>query len=305
MPQWKNIGAKALAFSAILVWALVFPSLSFAEVDWFPKDVQRSLPQNQKLEPVEGLEGKGTTESTDDTQENPESDDTSSTPTKPSNTDVDPNSKPDLGETEDPVNLENLEDSENVEDEDIPQKMEGIEGPRPPVGVDFEPPDWLQAFLDWLDDLEFPDWTEEALRTLFWIVVGIVIVFALAGIIRAFLSSRRPHDLAPAENTLLSELAQRTQNRSAETHARQEDFSLAIHALLLDVLRELSPHYPIIRAPSATGREIALKIEDASDSPLYKLVLASEACVFAQSTVSEELFNSAKQWHAEVLQRVM
>lgn len=294
----SNNRASAGACLVLLAFMFALPSFATARVSWFPDDVQDSLPVNVGTEVEETsditLEGKGKGENTNgesskETKSPDESDDSSTI------------------ETTEGTFEDNVDSEDAIYDEDIPvpEKTEGIEGPRPPVGVDFEPPDWLKAFSDWLDGLEFPDWTEEALRTLFWILVGIAIVFALAGIIRALLRSQRsgPSD-ASDPNAFLNQLAERTKNQSADAHADQQDYTLAIHALLLDALRELSPHHPIIRAPSATGREIALKIEAGQDGPLYHLVLASEACVFAQSTVSETLFLNAKEWHAEVLRRI-
>jgi len=277
-----------------LIWILMISLVALpatARVNWFPKDVQDALPDHRTEEVLPEPSVSPAELCTDEDCPRRSPDEELSGEVTASTEELDS----EIGEAT------GTEIQVPEADTIVPSsRSEGIRGPRPPTGVDFEPPSWLESFLDWLKKLTWPDWAGAALKSVGWVLLAALALFALMVLVRAFWPRKQPQ-IPPDEDSLLNELQARTKNRHATELAQVQDFNLAIHALLLDALRKLESKHPIIRFPAATGREIAREVDPSPESPLLQLVKASEMCVFAVSVADEALYQRAEEWHRMIV----
>lgn len=193
--------------------------------------------------------------------------------------------------------------SSRPDDETSPEAQplpNGIKGPRPPEFVPDTPPSWLED-LDFFDELEFPEFDWQLIKYLLLSLLGLLVLGILIWILSRVISKGDLKDEDDKAVSFLNELATKTKNQDALSLASSGDYALAIHALLLEVLRHLEPKHSIISKPSATPREIAKSIAPGITSPLFKLVLASELCTFAAKDAEEVMFEEACQWRDQIL----
>lgn len=180
-----------------------------------------------------------------------------------------------------------------------PPLPNGIKGPRPPEFVPDAPPSWLED-LDFFDDVEFPEFDWQLVKYILLSLLGLLVLGILIWVLSRVIGNKEAEE-EDETNTFLNELATKTKNKDALSLAHSGDYALAIHALLLEVLRHLEPKHPIISKPSATPREIAKSIAPDGNSPLFKLVLVSELCTFAAKEAEEGMFVEASQWRDQIL----
>ena len=187
-------------------------------------------------------------------------------------------------------------DDEELDDL-VPRK--GIEGPRPPI-TDVDPPGWLKDFEDWLKSLDGPDL--DVMPILKTLGIGLLIVLCLiilATVFRRFRRFRLPTSPGPTRNAL-DDLRERTASVPHHEHAVESRWEVAIHALLLDALTQLSPRFAIVESPHITCREIAAHIET-GHGPLTELVGISESCVFALIVATEDQYLRAIALHGQII----
>ncbi len=176
---------------------------------------------------------------------------------------------------------------------------QGIEGPRPPK-ADVDPPSWLIEFEEWLKSLDGPELDIKPILNA--LGIGLVVVLGLIILATIFRRLRRFKlpQTTETQTSALDSLRQLTASVPHDKLAVAARWEVAIHALLLDALIELSKHYAIVESPDVTCREIAAHIET-TNGPLTELVSISESCVFALIVATEDQYLRATALHQQIV----
>jgi hypothetical protein len=273
---------------------------------WYGDDIQRELPTfDETSDPSDGIGAAGESKPAEAEGQDPSgpgdaAPDDDAAPYDDAAPDGDAAPDDDVAPYDDAAPHDDSAHDEDVDGElDDLVPRQGIEGPRPPI-VDVDPPSWWKDFEDWLKSLDRPDL--DVMPILKTLGIGLLIVLCLIILATAFRRFRRfSLPTSPeAPRNALDDLRQITASVPHHEHAVEARWEVAIHALLLDALTQLSPRFAIVESPHITCREIAAHIET-THGPLTELVGISESCVFALIVATEDQYLRAIALHGQII----
>lgn len=195
-----------------------------------------------------------------------------------------------------PLNFKNIKADNEASKAEDQEDSERFDPKNPQVGERIQQ-DWGWAtdyridLPDWKADVDEGGWDFDG-EMITIVILGTLgtVLIVLLGVFLSRIKIRRKDRVANNETeSIISHLESLTKNQAHEKLAISGDFDLAVHALLLDVLRVIFRADPEMDRPSITAREIRASYEEpAIAKDLGPLIQVVEWSRFAKRPATEE-----------------
>ncbi len=195
-----------------------------------------------------------------------------------------------------PLNFKNINADNETSKTDKEKDRERFDPANPQVGERIEQDsnwstDYILDLSDWESDESESDWNfdGEMIAIVILGTLGTVFVLLLVVFFSRIKIRRKRKEALNDTESIIDHLEAVTQNQPHEKLAISGDFDIAVHALLLDVLRVIFKADPEMDRPSITAREIRASFEEPEIAKdLGPLIQVVEWSRFANRPATEE-----------------